>query len=49
MSDKGVSVSFNEFYWKVVGSAVCSVVKGKVVSFVGFLGNPSDGSCDIRR
>ena len=49
MSNKGVSVSFNEFYWEVVGSVICGVVKGKVISSVGFLGNPSDGSCDMRR
>ena len=49
MSDKGVPVSFNEFYWKVVGSAVSGIVKGKVISSVGFLGDPHDGSCDIRR
>ena len=49
MSDKGVPVSFNEFYWEVVGSAVCSIVKGEVISSVGFLGDPSDGSCDVRR
>ena len=49
MSDKGVPVSFNEFYWEVVGIAVWSVVKGEVVSSVGFLGDPSDGSCDMRR
>ena len=49
MSNKGVPVSFNEFYWEVVGSAVCGIMKGKVISSVGFLGNPSDGSCDIRR
>ena len=49
MSNKGVPVSFNEFYWKVVGSAICGIVKGEVVSSVGFLGDPSDGSCDMRR
>ena len=49
MSNKGVPVSFNELYWEVVGSAVSSVVKSKVISSVGFLGDPSDGSCGMRR
>ena len=49
MSNKGVPVSFNEFYWKVVDSAICGIMKGEVISSIGFLGDPSDGSCDMRR
>ena len=49
MSDKGVPVSFNEFYWEVMGSAICSIVEGEVISSVCFLGDPSDKSCDMRR
>ena len=49
MSDKGVPVSFNEFYWEVAGSAISGIVKGEVISSVSFLGNPSDRSCDMRR
>ena len=49
MSNKGVPVSFNELYWEVVGSAISSIVKGEVISSVVFLGDPSGGSCDMRR
>ena len=49
MSNKDVPVSFNEFYWKVVGSAISGFVKSEVISSVGFLGNPSDRSCDMSR
>ena len=47
--NKGVPMSIEEFYWEVVGGVICGIVEGKVVSSVGFLGNPSDRSGDIRR
>ena len=49
MSDKGVPMSLDKFYWEVVDCVVCSIVEGEVISSIGFLGDPSDGSCDIRR
>ena len=49
MSNKGVPVSFNELYWEVVGSVISSVVESEVIPSVGFLGDPSDGFCDMRR
>ena len=48
VSNKGVPMSLDEFYWEVAGSFFCSIVEGKVVSSVGFLGDPSDRSCDVR-
>ena len=48
VSNKGVPMSLDEFYWEVAGGVVCGIVKGKVVSSVGFLGDPSDRSCDMR-
>ena len=49
VSNKGVPMSLKEFYWEVADSVVYGVVEGKVISSVGFLGNPSDRSCDVRR
>ena len=37
MSNKGVPMSLDEFYWEVVDSVVCSIVESKVISTVGFL------------
>ena len=47
--NKGIPMSLKEFYWEVADSIVYSIVEGKVISPVGFLGNPSDRSCDVRR
>ena len=49
MSNKGVPMSLDKFYWEVMDCVVCSVVESEVISSVGFLGDPSDGSCDMRR
>ena len=49
MSNKGIPVSLDKFYWEVVGSAICSIVKSEVISSVGFLGDPSDRFYDMRR
>ena len=49
MSNKGVPMSLDEFHWEVVDSVVCGIVESKVISFVGFLGDPSDGFCNMRR
>ena len=41
-------MSLDEFYWEVAGSFFCGIIEGEVISSVGFLGNPSDKSCDVR-
>ena len=48
VSNKGVPMSLEEFYWDVVDSIVCGIVEGEVISSVGFLGDPSNRSCDVR-
>ena len=47
--NKGVPMSLEEFYWDVGDGIICGVVEGEVISSVGFLGNPSDRSCDVGR
>ena len=47
--NKGVPMSLEELYWEVADGIVCGIVEGKVISYAGFLGNPSDRSCDVRR
>ena len=47
--DKGVPMSLEEFNWEIMEGIVCSIVEGEVVSFVSFLGNPSDRSCNMGR
>ena len=42
-------MSIEEFYWEVADSIICGIIESKVISSVGFLGNPSDRSCDVRR
>ena len=49
MSNKGIPMSIEEFYWEVVGGVFHSIVEGEVISSVGFLGDPSDRSGDMRR
>ena len=49
MSNKGVPMSLDEFYQEVVDSVICGIVESKVISPVCFWGDPSDGSCDMRR
>ena len=48
VSNEGVPMSLNEFYWEVLNSVICSVMKGEVISSVGFLSDPNDRSCDMR-
>ena len=47
--NKGVPMSLEEFYWEDVDSIVCGIVEGKVISPIGFLGDSSNRSCDVRR
>ena len=47
--NKGVPMSIEEFYWEVAGDVIWGIIEGKVISPVGFLGDPSDRSCDVRR
>ena len=49
MPNKGISMSVKEFYWEVADGVICGIVEGKVVSSVGFLGDSSDRSGDMRR
>ena len=44
-----VTMSLDEFYWEVLDSVICGIVEGKAISSVGFLGDPSDRFCDVRR
>ena len=48
VSNKGVPMSLDEFYWEVAGGSFYGIVEGEVVSSVGFLGDQSDRSCDVR-
>ena len=47
--NKGVPMSIEEFYWEVVESIICGIIEGEVISSIGFMGDPSDRSCDVRR
>ena len=48
MSNKGVPMSLDKFYWEVMDSVVCSIVKSKIISSIGFLGDLSDRSSDMK-